>query len=325
MQLDITYRSVLKVILILAAVWFLYQIIDVLAVVFFGVIIASATSSVVDRLEKEGLPRVLGALLIYLLIILALSFIIYIVVPPTISQISKLSGQLPTLLRQYFGSLDLPQDIFEQARQGLANVSANITEWLISLAGGLSNVIFIFIISFYLTVQDEALKRLLRTALPRSHEEYVLDLITRSQNTLAQWLKAQLTLMLSVGILTFIALFALGIPHAFAIGLLAGILEIIPFVGPVIAAVPAIIFALDISPLTAFITLGVFVGVQQLESHFLTPFIMKRAFEINPVLVLLALFIGAKFGGIVGILASVPLLALVLEFSKDYYAKKRND
>lgn len=322
MQLDITYRSILKVILLLAAVWLLYQIIDVLAVIFFGVIIASATSSVVDRLEKEGLPRVLGALLIYLLIVLSISFIIYIVVPPTVAQISKLSGQLPTLLRQYLGSLDLPQDVFDQARQGLANVSANIAGWLIGLAGGLGNIVFVFIISFYLTVEDEALKRLLRTALPPRHQEYVLDLITRSQNTLSQWLKAQLTLMLSVGILTFIALFALGIPHAFAIGVLAGILEIIPFVGPVIAAIPAVIFALDISPLTALITFGVFVGVQQLESHLLTPFVMKRAFEINPVLVLLALFIGAKFGGIVGILASVPLLALALEFSKDYYSEK---
>ena len=321
MQLDITYKSVLRVIFLLIAIWLLYQVTDVLAVIFFGTIIASAISPVVDKLEKERIPRVLGALLIYILILLLFSFLIYIVVPPTIAQISKLSERLPLLLQNYLGSLDLPQDVFTQVRESLANASSNVLGWLFGVLGGVGNVLFVFIISFYLTVEDEAIKELFRTALPNHRQQYIVDLINRSQKTLSQWLKAQLTLMFSIGILTFLALFFLNIPHALALGVLAGILEIIPFVGPVIAAVPAIIFALDISPITALITLGLFIAIQQVESQVLTPIVMKRAFEINPVLVLIALFVGAKLGGIVGILASVPLLALILEFSKDYYAK----
>lgn len=321
MQLDITYKSVLRVIFLLIAIWLLYQVTDVLAVIFFGTIIASAISPVVDKLEKERIPRVLGALLIYILILLLFSFLIYIVVPPTIAQISKLSERLPLLLQNYLGSLDLPQDVFTQVRESLANASSNVLGWLFGVLGGVGNVLFVFIISFYLTVEDEAIKELFRTALPNHCQQYIVDLINRSQKTLSQWLKAQLTLMFSIGILTFLALFFLNIPHALALGVLAGILEIIPFVGPVIAAVPAIIFALDISPITALITLGLFIAIQQVESQVLTPIVMKRAFEINPVLVLIALFVGAKLGGIVGILASVPLLALILEFSKDYYAK----
>jgi len=105
---------------------------------------------------------------------------------------------------------------------------------------------------------------------------------------------------------------------------IAGILEIVPVVGPVLAAIPATIFALNASLFTALLTIIVFTVLQQIESQILTPQIMKRTFEINPILVLLSLVIGAKLGGITGALISVPLLALALEFSKDYYQGRKS-
>lgn len=324
MGMDIAYKSVFRVVFVLIAIWFLYQILDILAVVFFGIIISSAVAPLIDKLQTEGIPRIGGALLIYLAIIVAFSFIAYIIVPPMISQIAKLSAQLPSLLAEYTGLLSIPDDIFQEFSQTLRTIPSNIIAWLIGLLGGIGNVFFVFIISFYLSVEDQGIKRFLQTALPDNRYHYVSELIRRSQSTLAQWLKAQLILMSLVGLMTYVALLFLAIPYALALGTLAGILEIIPFAGPVIAAIPAIIFALEQSPLIALITFIVFIAIQQLESQVLTPFIMKRTFELNPVLVLLALFVGAKLGGIVGILASVPLLALFLEFSKDYYQKRSN-
>ncbi len=322
MNIDIAYKSIFRVIFALIIIWFLYQILDILAVVFFGIIISSAVAPLIDKLQKEGVPRIGGALLIYLVIITVFSFIGYIIVPPMISQIAKLSAQLPSLLADYTGSLSIPDDIFKEFSQTLRTIPSNIITWLIGLLGGIGNVFFVFIISFYLSVEDQGIKRFLQTALPDHRYHYVIELIRRSQSTLAQWLKAQLILMLCIGIMTYIALLFLGIPYALALGTLAGILEIVPFAGPVIAGIPAIVFAFEQSPFIALIVFIVFIVIQQIESQVLTPFIMKRTFELNPVLVLLALFVGAKLGGIVGILASVPLLALFLEFSKDYYQKR---
>lgn len=325
MHLDISYKSIYRIALVLFLFWILYQvlfeIVDVLMVLFFSIIISASIGPEVDKLEKEGFPRIIGAALIYILVFLAFSLIVYLILPPTIEEISKLSGELPNRLREYMGTLTLPENFFEQVRQTLASASDNIFAWLFGLVGGLGNILFVFIISFYLTVQDQAIKQFFQSILPQRQHAYALDLIVRSQSTLSQWLNAQLILMLLVGISTFVALLLIGVPHALALGALAGLLEIIPFIGPLIAAVPAVLFSLGISPFTAIITVMVFLIIQQLESHVFTPLVMKRTFEINPLLVLIALFIGGKLGGTVGILASVPLLALILEFSKDYYRK----
>jgi len=322
MHADVTYRSIFRVALVILGLWLVYQVVDVLAIIFFGIIIAAAIGPEVDKLEREGIPRLVGAILIYLLIILAFAVIVYLLLPPTVSEVAKLSNQLPLFLKTYFTSRSLPPDFLDQLRQNLTQASANIFTWLIGLLGGLGNVLFVFIISFYLTVEDKRIKRSLEGALPDHRYSYVIDLVSRSQRTLSQWLKAQLILMIAVGVITGVALSIIGVPNAIALGALTGMLEIVPFVGPVISAIPAVIFAFTISPLTALVTLIVFIAIQQIESHILTPQVMKRAFEINPVLVLIALFTGAKLGGTIGILASVPLLALVLEFSKDYYKGK---
>lgn len=323
MTIDITYRSILKVLGTLVALWLMFQVWDILAITFFGIIIAAAVTPEVDKMHREGVPRIFGAILIYLLIGLLFTLLIYIVLPPTIYEVSRLSSDLPRVLSEYAGSLSLPQTFFDQISQNLANASTDMLTWIIGLAGGLGNILFVIIISFYLTVEDEGIKRFLQDTLPADKYPHILELILRSQNTLSQWLKAQLLLMILVGLMTFLAYSIIGIPNALALGTFAGLLEIIPFIGPIIASVPAIIFALNISPFTALLVVIIFTIIQQIEAQILTPQIMKRAFAINPIIVLIAIFIGGKLGGIIGVLASVPLLALAIEFSKGYYNKLR--
>ena len=323
MILDVTYRSIFRVIGVLVGLWLVYQVLDILAITFFGIIIAATLAPEVDKIQKEGVPRLLGAILIYILLGLLLVLVGYIILPPSLAEISRLSSDLPGLLKESLGSLSLPQQFFDKLAESFSNASTDIFAWFIGLAGGLGNILFVVIISFYLTVEDEGIKRFLAHALPESTYKYVLDLITRSQHTLSQWLKAQLLLMLLVGIMSFFALTFIGIPNALALATFAGLMEVVPFIGPVIAAVPALIFALNVSPVTALVVLAAFTVIQQVEGQVLTPQIMKRTFAINPIIVLIAVYIGGKLGGIIGVLASVPLLALVLEFSKDYYAKLR--
>lgn len=320
---SLTYGSIFRVIFVLAGIWVLYNILDVVAILFFGVILSSTIAPGVDMLKKEGVPRILGTLLIYLCIIIGFSFVIYIIVPETIVQLSHLNGQLPGLLGRYLGSSPaLSQEILANIRGTITDSTLGIGTWLVGLVGGLGNVIFVFIISFYLTVEDHAIKDSLRVTLPVSSQEYALDLIHRSQNTLSSWLKSQLLLMLMVGILMYIGLSIVGVPFKLVLAIVAGLFEIIPIAGPIMASIPAILFSVQVSPQAALLTLAICVAVQQLETHVLTPLVVKHTLAINPILVLLAIFVGFKLGGIIGVLASIPLLALFLEFSKDYTKKE---
>ncbi len=316
--MNISYSSILRVLFVLIGFWALYNIIDVLAIFFFGIILSSAIAPTVDKMKAEGVPRVLGAGLIYILIALSLAFIIYALIPPTIGQLDKLITQFPLLLKTYVRAPLIPASFAIKIREFITQSASGITPWLLGLVGGLGNVLLVFVVSFYLTVEDKAIKDFLRLTLPKGKEQYILDLIARSQKTLSSWLKAQLLLMFTVGLLAFIGLWILDVPYKFLLALLMGILEFIPFAGPIMAAVPAILFGLEVSPAIALLTAVLYFTIQQIESQALAPLVMKKAFQINPILVLMAFFIGAKLGGISGILVSVPLLALTFEFLKDY-------
>lgn len=321
MNIDITYKSIIRVVVVLTLLLILYQVIDVIVVIFLGIIISSTVTPVVNTLKKKGIPRVVASSIIYIIISSIFITVIYVVLPPTILEISKLSVQLPSLLSNSLGYLSLPQNFFEGIRENLSQASSNALGWLVGLLGGMENILFVIFISFYLTVENEGIKRFLEAGLPDHSSSHIIELISRSQNTLAQWLKAQLLLMFLVGLTTSLALFIIGVPNALALGVFAGILEIIPFFGPAISAIPAVLIASSISGVTALVTLAVFIAIQQFESQLLTPQIMKRTFEINPVLALIALFIGSKLGGIGGTLVSIPLLALAMEFYKNYERK----
>ena len=318
MTLNIPYSTIFRIASVLIGVWILYNIIDVLVIFFFGVIISSAITPTVDRMKKEGVPRIIAAALIYILITLSLLFVVYALVPPTIAQLDRLVTQFPLLLKTYVKPPLVPQSVALNIRQFITEAASGITPWLLGLVGGAGNVLLVFVISFYLTVEDRAIKEFLRLTLPEKKQEYVLDLIMRSQRTLSSWLKAQLLLMLIMGVLVFIGLSILGVPYKFLLAVLMGILEFIPVVGPIIGAVPAMMFALQISPAVMLFTGLLYLIAQQIESQFLAPLVMKKAFQINTILVLMAFFIGAKLGGIAGILISVPLLALTFEFLRDY-------
>ena len=128
-------------------------------------------------------------------------------------------------------------------------------------------------------------------------------------------------LMLIIFLLDYVGLLLIGAPYALVLALVAGILEIVPYIGPVISAVIAVSVSFLHGPLTGLLVLGLFVLVQQLEGYVLTPLVMKKAVGLNPVVVILALMIGAKLGGVMGIIIAVPIAAVAGEIVNDLVKK----
>ena len=320
MNFDLPTKSIIKGVAIVGLLIFLWLIREVIIILFAALIVSSATAPAVTWLKKRlRFPRALGALCVYFLVIAFLGGLFYAIIPPLVKELGQISLQLP----QYFKDNNFFKENFANLNEwltsdqgALAQLSQQLTQrfssFFVGMArifGGLVSIIMTLVISFYLSVQDEGIKRFLKTTVPPKNQAYVLDLIARSQKTLARWVKGQLISGTAVGIMIFLGLSILGVPYPFLLSLLAFALEIIPFLGPILAAIPAVILAFGISWVTGLFTIGLYLIVQQVENNLLCPLVMKKTVGLNPILVLTGLLIGGKLGGAVGVLLAVPTLA----------------
>ena len=205
----------------------------------------------------------------------------------------------------------------------LRTLGGNALGVIFSLLGGFDSGLILIVVSFYLASQENGIEHFLRMITPVRDEEYVVDLWARASAKIGRWLRGQLLLGLIVGALVYLALTILGIRYALSLGLLAVILELVPIIGPILAAIPAVFLGFLSSPLLGFIVALVYVAIQQLESHLLVPVVMQRTVGLNPLVVIISLLVGAKLGGILGMFLAVPLAAAVVEFLTDTDRKKR--
>lgn len=145
-----------------------------------------------------------------------------------------------------------------------------------------------------------------------------MNVIEQINDKLGAWLQGQFLLSLSIALLTWITLMTLGMPFALPLAVLAGLFEIVPTIGPIISAVPAVVVALTISPNMAFIIMAAYIVIQMIENHLLVPRIMQRAVGLNPVVVIIGVIVGDRLLGIPGALLSVPFISLIVLLSKNF-------
>lgn len=333
-KIEIAPKTILLFLAGILGVIFLYTIKDILMMLFFAIIISSGISPIVDKFEKLKINRVIATLIVYLLIILLISILLYIVIPPLAKEVTTLANDIPNYFqgRGLFASENPTyQDVLKSIEQitksfgkQLSDVASDLFAGLIKIFGGFLATLLTLVISFYLTIQDNAMKSFLKSILPPEQQEQVLRIIARSQRTLSRWIRGQLFLGLVIGSLTFIGLSIIGssyqgTSYTLLLSIFAGIGELVPIIGPIVSAIPAVLIGFAINPLQGFSVLLLYFLIQQFENYILVPQVMKRATGINPLVSLTALLIGAKLAGIIGILLAVPLTALFSEFLKEIF------
>jgi predicted PurR-regulated permease PerM len=325
--INISTSTIFRIILILLFLIFLYLIRDILLIVFVSVIIAAAINGPVSWLQDRRVPRLLGVVFIYLLLFLLIALVATLVFPSLAEQIKQLTTILPDFMeklgvgfkefREHYGVESSLGSILNRVSQGLSQATSNVFGTIVNIFGGLFSAVVVLVISFYLAVQERGVKRFLVSLTPNEHQGYVSDLIERIQKKIGGWLRGQLLLMVVVGFLIFLGLYFLGVKYALTLALIAGLLEIIPYIGPVFAAIPAIILAFFQSPFLALLVIILFIVVQQLENYLIVPQVMRKTVGLNPIIVIVVMLIGAKLAGILGIILAVPLTAAVAEVFKD--------
>lgn len=327
---DVPFGTLVRVAVVAAGAWFLWFIRDILLLLLVSVLIASALEPVVSALGRLRVPRALSVLIVAILLIGIIGGIGTLLVPPLIAEVQSLARELPHRYRQLEALLGgagaflgTPEAIaaLQESLGNIGNVLARTSGGFFattkSVFGSVFAVILTFVVSFYLVVARNGLITFLRSVVPQRNQSSVLRLVERAQEKIGRWVIAQLVLGVIVGLVTFVGLWGLGVPYALALALLAGFLELIPVLGPILAAIPAVFLGFTKSALIGVLVLVLYVVIQQLENHLLVPNIMRRVIGLHPLTTIIAVLIGAKLAGLLGILLAVPVATIVSVFFRD--------
>lgn len=336
--IDISTASIVRAIIIVLFFVFLYLLQDVLIIFLFAIVIASAISPFANWLDHKGIPRLWGVLLLFLIVLGLIALVTSLVIPSLSADIDQLITTLPTVFEKVSVSLENAQqgapaylDFVSEIQNILSGFSSylqqssqSIIGLVVSIFGGVISFIAILVISFYLSVTKKGVESFLGSIVPEKYESYVIDLWKRSERKVGLWLQGQLLLALIVGLVVYVGLSLMGIKFALMLGLLAFALEIVPIVGPVLAAIPAVILAFLQEPKLGLWMILFYVIVQQLENHILVPVVMGKTVGLNPVVVIIALLIGGNLAGIAGMILSVPVATVIVEIIDDMARKKES-
>lgn len=308
-----------------------YMVRDIIAVLIFAIIIASALEPILGYAQSKKIPRLLSLIVIYLLFFIFCAALIYIFLPLILDQFRDFSQNYPI----YFGKIEeaagvitfLPglsgnvHELLNQLTEQIPSFTSLIS-YISAIFGGILSFVVVLVVSFYLSISRNALDNFLRAILPPQFEVYVHSLWVRAQYKMGRWLQAQILLSFIMALIVGLGLWILGVKYAFLIAVIVGILEIVPYVGPIVSGGLATLLALSQSATLGLSTLVFFIAAQQLEGHILVPLLIKKLVGLNPVAVILAILVGAKLSGIFGILLAVPIAAVIDEFFDDLAKRK---
>ncbi len=324
---NVSTITLLKVVLIGLLIWFLFVIREVIVLFLISLIISSAIDPLADYLAKKKFPRALSVLIIYILFLGIVGLAISLLVPVIIDQFNQLaqSNFYDTFMSKVGGfrgglqRLGIDQTVAQNIKAFAGNASQGLFNATRNVLTGIVSVVTVLAVSFYLSAEENGTKNFVKHLVPFKNQAYVTKLVTRIQRKVGSWVIGQLMLSLSIFILTYIGLLILHVDYALVLAIIAGLLEIVPYIGPIISVIPAAFFAFIQDPPLALAVLILYLVVQQLENHLLVPIIMSKSVGINPVLVILGVLIGGTLGGWIGAIIAIPLLSGLLVFFYDFF------
>jgi predicted PurR-regulated permease PerM len=317
---------------VVAGFWLLYRFYQAVFILIISILIGTTLDPLVDWLNRRGLPRWLGCLFVYLMLLaLVISFLlllfpllveqgttIYAATPGyyqnfrdwMIAQpnllLSRLGEVLPLTLLSPAVAPPTGQEMLGTAGQALSYVT-QVTSILLALGA-------VLLLAFYWTLDGSRLTRSWLLMVPANRRESVRSLISAIETKISAYVGGQGILILVVGLLALVAYLIIGLPYVLILALIAGIMEAVPIIGPVLGAVPAGLVALSIAPDKLIWVIVATVVIQQLENNLLVPRVMRRAVGVNPFVSLLSLFAFSSLLGIPGALIALPAAAIIQLF-----------
>jgi len=339
LSLEITTGTIVKSILFVLLIALLFYLKDLVLIILTAIVIASAIEPATKWFRKYKIPRVPAVLIVYTVVVASLFGIFYMFIPAILNEASDFFSDLPEYVETVNvtnpltgESLISPgaqetvdkvqgfsfQTIIRDLQASFTNASEGFFVALNAIFGGILSMILIVVFSFYFAVQESGIDDFLKIITPLKHQKRVIDLWKRSQVKIGLWMQGQIVLALVIGVLTYLVLTIFGVPYSLLLAILAAVFELIPIFGPILAAIPAVIIAFMTGGLQMGIMITLlYVIIQQLENHLIYPLVVKKVVGVPPLLVIIALIIGAQLAGFLGIILSVPVAAAIQELVSD--------
>ena len=339
-EFDISWMAIVKVLAVLAALYFGIRILQVLLVLFFAFVIASALLPVVGYLSREGMNRWIAIGFTYVSILLVMFILGVIVMNPLAQQVQTLIELAPSIeadlterLGPVLNSLNIDSNDWDnmlgeilsafnlsggQLAQGASNTLAALTS-VGSVIG--SSFLALVLSVFIIADRDSFVDLLLLRVTEDDKRDFFRELIHEVESKLGQWLASQTLLMFIIGAMTYLALLVLGIDFALPLAVIAGLMVMIPNLGPLLSVIPTVFVALATGTFAdAVMVVVAYIVIQQVDAAFITPRIMGNVAGVKPVFVFVGLLLGFSIGGVFGAILTVPVIVL-LRVAIDFYNK----
>lgn len=339
---EINTRTIVKVFAVVAAILLLLYLRAVLLMFIVAFIMMAALRPAVDWLVRHKTPRAVAVFVVFLVVFVFFGSILYLVSPPVIEQLDVFIKNFPEIVKSVLVGLGDKISFLSEALapesidsffndfgssvagrpENLISNAWNTIETAMGFVGTLLSIIMGISLSVYLVIERNRMLNTLLLLFSTENREHVKEVFYKVESKVGAWLRGQIVLCLIIGIVTWLILTILGVKYAVALGVLAGLLEIIPVVGPILAAIPLIITGFSMSAWQGVAVFIAAIAIQQLENAFLVPVVMRRAVGLNPVVTLLALLIGSKLFDVVGAIVAVPVAGIMTVLVDEYLASR---
>ena len=327
--ISISTGTFFKAVLIILGLWFLWFIREIVALFVVAIMLASIIDPFADWFAKKRIPRGLAVLIVYTVLLSLASLIVMILVPIVVEQSGQLMNNISsssTQLVDSFTQFQQRHQVLENFTSGLQSFQQNLNASAGSvfttvkgIFGGFAALLITLVLAFYMVVEEDSMRRYFMTLAPAEYQPYLTQMLKKMQRKIGAWLRGQMILGFIVGLAVYIGLKLLGVPYALLLALIAGLFEIVPYIGPIVSLIPAALIGFAQSPVLGAAVVILYLLIQQLENNVLVPKIMQKVTGLSPILSIAALLVGVKVGGVVGAILAIPLATMIAVVAEDIF------
>jgi len=335
-------KLVLFIVSIILFLWALKILFPVISLVIIALFIVYLINPLVSILVKYRIPQPLAAVTVFGLFLLIIVSIIYFIPPMIFREIRHLAGYIGTDFRQYIimmseqleefeilYDLEISQTLYSSIMSFVENIPFILVHWINQIAtfqipflSELWSLVGLFFLTFFLLLDFEKVKASIVSLFPPNYHHEVIHVISIIDSKVGAYLRGNVLRCTIVGVFTGIGLSWMGMPFAVTMGITAGLLNIIHNIGPLLAAIPAVLLSLTPGTPHPLMVAGLYLIIQTFDPFILTPFLLGKAVNLRPITVIIALLCGARLMGFLGIILSIPVTAILKVLLHHYYIKK---